>query len=487
MGDKVDNLKRNKLEFSLNSISETNNPSQLEATFVVHDFLTSWNGAVISKEVAQENIQYLVGQYICCKYIPKENNDGLDALGDHEAGFEINRDTGSKMVSTNTVPIGHITEAYIDMGTQSDGTEGEVVYCKATLWLNKFYNVLSFLNEMVESGINVPCSVEYAYSNYEMKDGIRYDQSPIYYEALCILNPIDRGDIKQVLPAYDSSKFEGFSFNSLVEADIHNSKNESKEGVKTMENIFYKALNGLSLGDQRDKVMVALSKNLTAEEFNNTWISMYDIEADVVKYETCVDGEWKKFAIPYSITEGQEIELNMAEKAEWEYQAVIKEVIKEVPVVDEEATKAFNSKIEELEGNLLSEKDSVVSLNAQIVSLTEEVAKLEAYKTQLEEIEHNAKVEAVQAEYKAKFEVFNSVDKFESEEVQALVLETLDEEKSMNAKLAIADILVEVASSQVTVPVTEETTPVVELCNKKTKPLVPSHKTGAEYCGINLD
>ena len=59
---------KNTINMSLNSINKTDNPSQLEGIFIVHDFEKSWNNAVITKEVCEENMHYLVGQYICCKY-----------------------------------------------------------------------------------------------------------------------------------------------------------------------------------------------------------------------------------------------------------------------------------------------------------------------------------------------------------------------------------------------------------------------------------
>lgn len=493
----MDNLNKNTINMSLNSISKTNNPSQLEAVFVVHDFKRSWNNAIITKEVCEENMNYLKGQYICCKYIPKQDNNGLDALGSHEAYVDINRDTGEEMVATNTVPIGHITDVYIADGINSDGTEGEVFYCKATLWLNKFYNVLSFLNEMVENGVNVPCSVEYGYSNFIMQDGVRYDQSPIYYEALCILNPIDRGDIKEVLPAYDSSSFKGFSFNEAIKADIeNNTKNE--EGVQ-MANIFKTALNSISLGETRDKILDAMGKVLTAEEFNNAWIGMYGIYPDYVAYETYVGEEWKSFKIPYSLNEQEEVVLDIEGKMEVQYEVVEKEVqvslnervskLEEVQTSlnekEDELVKA-TSKIEELESSLLAEKEEKISLNEKINELESKVEELAPFKAQAEELQFNAKLEEAMKEYEEKFTALNGVEKFETEEVQELVKESLDVEKSMNAKLALADILVGLATSMPRQEVQATEPTIKESCSKKVKSLVPTSKSGTEYCGINL-
>lgn len=497
----MDNFKKNIINMSLNSISETNNPNQLEGLFVVHDFEKSWNNVVITKEVCEENMHYLLGQYICCKYISRQENEGLDALGGHEAYIDINRDTGKEMMATDTVPIGHITDVYIADGIKSDGTEGEVFYCKATLWLNKFYNVLSFLNEMIENGVNIPCSVEYGYSNFIMQDGIRYDQSPIYYETLCILNPIDRGEIKEVLPAYDSSKFKGFSFNEAIKADLDNSSktNNEKEGCVQMGNIFKKALNSISLGEQRDKILDAMSKVLTAEEFNNAWIGMYGIYADHVAYESYVDGSWKTFKLPYSINEADEVVLNMEGKVEVQYEVVEKEVqvsLNEKVSRLEEVELSLNEKIEELEvaqGKIVElettitvEKETQVSLNEKIADLEGQVELLAPFKAQAEELQYNAKLEEAKNSYEQRFVKLNAKEAFESEEIQKLIADTVSNEVevSINARTQLADTLIDLASSA---KEEEEKVVIVEQCSKKVQSLVPSNKSsGAEYCGINL-
>ena len=489
---------KNTINMSLNSINKTDNPSQLEGIFIVHDFEKSWNNAVITKEVCEENMHYLVGQYICCKYISKEENNGLDALGSHEAYIDINRDTGEEMMATNTVPIGHITEVYIANGIKSDGTEGEVFYCKATLWLNKFYNVLSFLNEMVENGVNVPCSVEYGYSNFVMQDGVRYDQSPIYYEALCILNPIDRGSIKAVLPAYDSSKFEGFSFNEAIQADLENSKSSNeKEGVE-MENIFKKALNSISLGEQRDKILEAMSKVLTAEEFNNAWIGMYGIYPDYVAYESVVDNEWKSFKIPYSLNESDEIVLDMEGKVEVQYELVEKEIqtsLNEKLAQLEETNESLNGRVSELEEenkkivkleeDLATEKETQVSLNEKIAELETQVEELAPFKAEAEQLQYNAKLEEAKTNYETRFVKLNAKETFETEEIQKLIEDTIsnDIEVSTNARTQLADTLIDLASAEKE----EDKQIIVEQCGKKIEGLVPSSKTMKnEYCGINL-
>lgn len=443
----MSNLNKNIINMSLNSISKTNNPSQLEAIFVVHDFKRSWNNAIITKEVCEANMHYLVGQYICCKYIPKYENGGEDALGNHEAYLDINRDTGEEMVATGTVPIGHITEVYIAEGETSDGSIGEVFYCKATLWLNKFYNVLSFLNEMVENGINVPCSVEYGYTNFTMQDGVRYDQSPIFYEALCILNPIDRGDIKQVLPAYDSSKFKGFSFNEAIQVDIENNMNtKQEEGDSEVEN-----------------------ENIVVEE-----VQEETVEEVVAEVET------------EEATEEIAVEENVEAEAEEEVQEQEEEVETQEVSVEESQGEALASENARLKEELISEKDEKLTLVQEIASLKKQLEELIPFKVKVEEMEYNEKLQETVAQYKEKFITLNALDKFETDEVQALVKETLDVEKSVNAKLSLADMLVNLATNSFVKEEKVNETMIKESCSKKVKSLVPTSKSSTEYCGINL-
>lgn len=446
----MSSLNKNIINMSLNSISKTNNPSQLEAIFVVHDFKRSWNNAIITKEVCEANMHYLVGQYICCKYVPKYENNGEDALGNHEAYLDINRDTGEEMVATGTIPIGHITEVYVAEGETSDGTIGEVFYCKATLWLNKFYNVLSFLNEMVENGINVPCSVEYGYTNFIMQDGVRYDQSPIYYEALCILNPIDRGDVKQVLPAYDSSKFKGFSFNEAIQVDIENNMNtKQEEGETKVEN-----------------------ENITVEEVKEETVEQEEVNVETEENTEVETVEENAETEAEEVQEEEAVEENTTEE----------EQPKEEVVVDEVLT-SENARLKE---ELVSEKEEKLTLVQEIASLKKQIEELIPFKAKVEEMEYNEKLQEVVSQYKDKFTALNALDKFETDEVQALVKETLNAEKSVNAKLSLADMLVNLATNSFSKEEKASDTMIKESCSKKVKSLVPTSKSSTEYCGINL-
>lgn len=490
---------RNTIFASLNSFEENGNPSQIIGNFIVHDFKQSWNGAIITKEVAKENMHYLVGQYICCKYYSKEENQGEDALGSHEATTCINRDTGEEMETTNTTPIGTITEVCISQNSEGE----EVLCCKAILWLDKFYNCLSFLNEMIQNGIEIPCSVEYGYKNFYMKDGVRYDQSPIYYNALCILNPVDRGKIKAVAPAYDCSKFTGYSFNEKIEQDLQNQKKDGEQ----MDNIFVKALNA-TLGDKRDAIMQALSDTLTATEFNSAWISMYGIDddANTITYETYSEGEWKTYQISFSLNEEgvYVIDLDSKQELEYEVKLVAKNSINEMETSINELTSnnetlvaeketletslnEANDKVAELECKLSTFGEDKVDLVEQVTSLNARIAELEPYKEKVEEMEAEAKFQTALNSYSEKFDKYGAKEECEKQEVQDLIRETLSDEieTSLNAKLAIAERINEIAMDSIASKTS--TTVVKEVCGKKVTNLLPSKKVNSDHFGFEVE
>lgn len=484
----------------LNSLEKTDNPNQIKAKFIVHDFKDSWYGDVITKEVCQENMKMLVGQYICCGYVPREENDGEDALLDHMVTTSINRDTGKEMQTTNTTPIGHITDVYIDFDNE---TNQEVLYCNAILWIDKFYNVISLLDEWLQKGVPIACSCEYRFSNYTVNDGFTYIQSPIHYKALTILNSEKRGNIEQVYPAYDSSKLCGYEekFNQAMQKDIDtnaensiNSINNNGKGDK-MDNMFLTALNDISFGETREKIMSALSKVMVADEYNRLWISQWDVYDTYFIYETYNGEEWIRFKVDYTKSETDEIEVNYEERKQVVRQDVYVEVsemetsLNAIKSEKEEAETKLNSIIEEktvLENSLLESKNAQVELSTTIESLNSKIEELEAFKVELDEIKYNERLEDAKSTYKDEFVTFNGVDKFETDEVQALIVDTLKDETSFNAIIKLKDILLECA---------KENKPEVESFNSvetnvvetsvKVEGKVPSKESFKKY-GLNL-
>lgn len=433
------------MQIKLNSLTRTDNPNQVSALFVVHDFNPSWYGDVITEEVCQENMKYLVGQYICCGYVPREANDGEDALLDHMVIKEINRDTGKEMQNTATVPIGHITDVYI--GENEDGLR--VLYAKATLWLDKFYNIISLLDEWLSNGIPVACSCEYRFSNYNVTDGISYIQSPVYYKALTILNSEKRGNIEQVYPAYDSSCLVGYEekFNQALTKDI---KINSTHGVDNKND-------GKGEGMENETVVVETVEEVVETVENPTPSDIETVEE--VEEVVAVEETQEEVA-----TEETTVEETVS-KSEHDAMA--------------EALNSANEKIKELESEVLESKNAQVELNTTIESLNAQVDTLKACEKELNEIKYNERLADAKEKYKAEFEVFNGVEVFESEEIQKLIVESLDEATSFNAIVKIKDAILECAKENKPVEHTSlnsADTSVIEK-NKGLNSSVPSEKT----------
>lgn len=396
------------MKMKLNSLEKTDNPNQAFAKFVVHDFLPSWYGDVITREVCQENLSTLIGQYICCGYISREDNNGEDALLDHMVTKEIDRNTGRERQNTMTTPIGHITNAYIARGINSNGEEDDVLYCEAILWLDKFRNVIGLLDEWLTNGINIPCSCEYSFMNYNVVDGVSYIQSPIYYKGHCILNAEQRGDVEEMLPAYDCSKLVGYGdvFNQALKMDLDTKTElDNQDSVNSIEE------EGKGDGMETEEIKVE------------------DVATEEVKQEEVTDPDTSEEVVP------------VEEVAEPQVEPVVESEVE--PVVDE--LSAAKDRIRELEEACLESKNAQVELSATIEALNAQVEALRVCEKELNEIRYNERLEEAKLTYRAEFETFNGIEKFESEEVQKLIAETLVDETAFNAIVKLKDTLLECA------------------------------------------
>lgn len=487
----------------------------VDVSFIIHDFEKSWNNQIISMEVCKQNMNTLINQPIVVKYYAT-GDSSTDSFGDHAVTIGKSRDDDSDIVEFKTTPIGVFTNAYIK---EIDGKD--VLVGEGKLWSDRFYNIVSLLSQMISEGVEVKCSCEYLFQNYIMKDGIQYPQSPISYTGHCILNSDPNRGVGVVLPAYDCSKV--LSFNEAINADIIsiNNKENKKEGdnvsvaneeqvtIETIESVetvevveiveaepslnemeetvvesvdedivsvneiedeelveqeeLEKSTNDISLIDEKEKAVIELknkivtAKSPTSQDF---WLSKWNIYNGYFVYEDFVDGEWAYFKQTFSmgidgnVILGDEIVKVKAEEV-W------------IPVA------SYNQIVEEK----VSLADEIMSLNAQI-------DELKVYKCKHEEFVLNEKLNEAMDTYKEKFAVVNAMDKFESDEVKELVKETLVEEKSLNAKSKLADVLLDCISLNKKEEAFE--TPVIkEICSKKVENLIPSTKKFSDY-GLDI-
>lgn len=485
----MDNQLKSYFKAQFNSISSDNaDPTILKGTVIIHGFEKSWNNQVITEEVCSENMHTLIGKRIVCKYISSEDNNGLDALKSHEEKVGKDRE-GNVQIQTDTIAIGFINNVYIDDYTDENGITKRVLYGEVTLWNDdKYSNVVGLLQEWLSKGIKVHMSVEYLYCNFNKVDGVEFLQSPILYVAHTLLNSETRNEVAEVAPAYDEAQLLGFNakeqWNKAIcqaiekqSNSLNNDITNSKKEEDKMDNIFLKSLNELSHGDIRSKLITELSKIMTADEYYNVWISNWGVYDTYFIYENYENGKYVCYKVPYSKTE-TEVTVDYSQKV----QVVKEDVWVEVTQMQEVQTSLneVNTKVEELTTTLNEKEETIKSLNESvqtkdsekqeitskyeqalenITSLNEKIEEMkpivEAHEQEQFEKELNSKIE----EFKPKFEKFNALDKFESEEVQELI------KKSVNSKEANIEIKAMIADL-VTIE-KDEQTPIKEFCSKQ--------------------
>ncbi|NRU52556.1 phage morphogenesis protein [Clostridium beijerinckii] len=501
------NKKIGQFQISFNSLTTVpNDPTIMKAKVILFDFERSGNNQIIEKAVAEENIKFLIGKRICCKYISKEDNGGeLDALGDHEQYETTNRDD-KEVVYTDTEAIGFIENVYIDNYTDNNGNTKEVVYGDVILWCDDHYaDIIGLLKEWLEKNIPIHMSVEYYYFNYTVKDGIEYIQSPILFNAHTVLNSEDRGYAIEVLPSYECATLVSFNElkeqwnkainslnskqnkvnNQLNEENLQNNSLQSSENLDSnklkqinkiqkedetiMENIFLNAMksnNELSFGDVRDLLYDALASVMVAEEYFNVWISQYGVYEDYFLYETIEDSKWVNYKVSYTKNADDTVTIDYATKSKVEYNLTL------VSVDDFESSqnakleleksqnelKSANAKIEELGDQMKSLNEKLVekSNNSKVDTdkfneLTEKLVSLNAMVSEMQPIVDKYNKDAFEKsfnkakeDYKVTFTSINALDVFELESTQELIKESINsvKEKADTAKFSLNALIV---------------------------------------------
>jgi len=437
---KINNILEQKIihNFCLNSIeSVPEDKSILKFKAVVLDFKKSHNGWAIAKDIADKYKHLLVNKHIVTKYYSEEDNIGLDALGSHEQDETILRGTNGEVTIpiTNTRSIGTITNSYI-APLNSDNDSEEVLWCEGILLAWENLNECSLLLEWASNDIPILTSVEWFYTkSAQDNDGTVWIDDP-NFSALTILNSEQRGNKDIVSPNYDCSHIEIAlneehykDFNNAIMKDV-NKKNE--EGEK-LENIFLKVLNDISFGEIINKIYGALSKVMLAEEYNKIYLCQWDVYDDYFLYDTYENDEWVKIKINYTKNENDEIIVDYASKQQVKREEVFVSVVE------------YSKEVNELKAT----RELIETLNGDIETLKVENKQLKEVEKKFNEIQYSEKIKEVSSQYLKEFEEFDGVEMFNSEEVQSLIIDMLDEEKSLNAKFKLQDILIDCAKNSI--------------------------------------
>ena len=457
-----------------------NDPSILKGKVIVHGFDESWNGQVITEEICAENMNTLIGKRIVCKYIPAEDNGGVDAIGSHEEKEGKNRD-GDPIIVTDTIAIGFIENAYIDDYTNEVGITKRVLWADVVLWNDdKYANIVGLLQEWLSRNIKIHMSVEYLYCNYNVIEGVEFIQSPIIYVSHALLNSEQRGDCAEILPAYDEAQLKSLSLNekeqwnkaisqliksqnwSNIDININKNIKNSKEDDKMAENLLYKALCELSHGDIREKIMTALSKTMTAEEFNYVWVSNYGIYDTYFVYENYENNKYVYYKVPYTKTE-TEVTVDLTNKVLVERDEVWIEVSAVQASINELNTKIVErdntiTLLNETVANLTSENteasNKLIVATDSIAELSKQVNEMKPVVEKFNKEKYDETLNAQKAKYEEKFIALNAKDKYESKEVQELIVKSLNDEKAaLSLNLMLVDLVKPIEKKDNKVPI----------------------------------
>jgi DNA repair exonuclease SbcCD ATPase subunit len=261
----------------------------------------------------------------------------------------------------------------------------------------------------MDEGISVVSSMEILYDSYKVDQGITEILSYVY-EGHCILNSEERGNHQKVYPAYDESKL------TKLVAQAVEQENASKEVDNSME----------------EKEII---QDVNVEE---------NVEENV--------------------------EVDVAEESA---QAPVEEVSEEVDEVKE-----LQNQLSELQEkyNLLKDEKEILAnqfneVSEKLVQLNSIVEELTPFKEQVETEKYEKALNEKKEFYSKKFNALNSVEKFETEEVQELIVKAVNEnEEGKQAILQLNSMLVEL----VEVPVVQnQETPVIREVSSKRENLIP--------------
>ena len=398
--------KKHVFEIQINSISDTDNPTKKEVSFILHDFDISHNHAFIKKETAEKTLQTLKDMPIVCQYFPvSEPGANDDSLGSHGMYLDEDRETGETIVAMDTLAIGVFNEPASIETAVINGEEKQVVVGKGVLWASRYPNIVSLLKSWIDEGVTVTSSMEILYDSYKVDEGVT-EILNYYYEGHCVLNSSDRGGRRKVSPAYDVSKL------TKLVAEAIDKENEQKEDEKMPE-------------QELEKVEVTETEVQVSEE-----------------------------VVEETVVEDTEAEETVEEKVE-----------------EPQQEETENTELEELKTELSQLKEANTKLQEQFNTATEKLTQLNSLVEELKPFKEKFETEKLEQAinekkdyYSVKFEALNATEKFGTEEVQDLIVKSVNEsDEGKQAILQLNSMLVDL----VDVAVKTETPIIKEMASKR--------------------
>lgn len=403
----------------------------------------------LSKDALDEVMNSVKDKPVYAKYF-KVSEAGAedDHLGTHEEFLDEDRD-GNEYINTDTVPIGH----FIENGHYEEIDGKNVIVANAVLYAEKYRDIIALLEEWLDNDIKINTSCEYLYKNYEVVDDIEIVNTPIILAGHTILNSEKRGDSKVVLGAYETSMLLSTNnkqkwneaLNSMLISS--NTKDNENENEDTKENLrsdnmskekMLKKVCELSHEDIRWKLYDKLESSMTAEEYWDAYITeVYDDRFIYGIY----DEESKKYIyyeVNYTKTD-DDIEINFEGKqmVERDWVAVsneLEETKTELEKVTNELAQTKEELVSKKESAIISshnEKESnskISKLEEELKSANEKLEKLVEIEKEYNKDQKEKALNAIKEEYEPKFVQLNAKETFESEDVQTMIEQSVDDE-----------------------------------------------------------
>lgn len=531
----LENMKKGICTLKLENLKKVYNAdgkedkSLLRATFSILDFNVSENKQVVSKDVCLRSAHTLKFKPLLCQY--KETTDYKnpdDDFGTH-GEYEGKLRNGEDYILTNTHAIGvSEKEGYLGVIKDEDGNDLDVLLADFVLWVCRYPNEISLINEFYEKGESLYSSCEYYYYSSEVKtddNNNKYEEitSDIIFDGHCCLG-------KNIPPAYNSSKLISFNtkWNKAINqlSNINNQNNTEENNTNKVNNKSENSINNsdliiennqmegdnladkkkmfkkiceLSFEDIRSQIYNKLQETLSENEYYNSYITECFDTYFILSY--CNESDHKYFKVSYT-KENDEIVIDWINKAE----VLLYQEYREIPEVqsllndkDKELSEA-TEKVTNLEKELNSKEEIIKSLNEKVESTNmekEEIEnkfndvtnKLTSLNSMVEEMkpivdeynkeQYNKSLNEMKCIYEKKFKSVNALEKFESEEVQELIKKALNEnEDGKNAITSLNKMVVDLITFDEEIDI--EARPIKELCSKQEK-LIPNDSFEARY------
>jgi len=413
---------------------DENDPTKMYGSFIILDFEVSGNGVIVSEDVALEGSKSLKNMPIVTKF-------NGDDFGSHEYVEEVVN--GKKVIKRDTIPIGVFsTEGYIEE-IELNGETKRVLMADGLLWYSRFKDACDLLYKWIDEGTKVNMSCEYLYKNISIIDDIEYHLKPIYFDGHCILST-------KVKPAYDSATIIDTSeFNMLVAQAINqemdkednilaeekletNEEIEQEEKIETTEEETNEEtetktqLNELSHDDVRSQIRDQVKAHIQGEE----WVWVVDVFETYAIVDVEYNDGWKYYKYNYTIS-GETVTVDI------ESQVEVKEKREWVTITNE-----LQVKLDEVK----SEKDTLATkfneATDTIISLNSTIEQLKPFQEQMLNAQRESKLTEQTEKYETKFNAVNAMETFKSEEVQTLIMNSIEEsDTGKDALLKLNEIL----------------------------------------------